>query len=859
MKKQRKLVLLSLVIALAVSLGVSFGLSAFAEETESPKTITVLNGLYNKENVGLSNNLDTISITTKEYCGNSGSSIKYEVSKSGPNEGRGIHFFPGISFEGYTSIDITVKTTKVIPYGYFGYQVFHGGTDGGFHDTVNITGVEVIGTEERPTAEWTTISVSLADIAGKLGSETVGRVIFVCNVIAGQEDETTLYISDISLKAEGKDPVVLLDAASLRSIGLSNPGNDATSVSTDVVNEGSLNSLRYDVSETGPNVGRGIHFFPCIPFNGITAIQMTVKASEVIDYGAFGFQIFYGGTDGGFLVTTDMQVEGVFTEERPNAEWKTITFPISEELSEKLADNIVGRLIFVCNLVEGSESAATLYIDSVKLVKAADYAGYEYVKPVEEIPDDLDMSPKTILDGETDPASLILAHPDQETIEKNTEVVYGDHTSSLKYTLPAECSDIGRGFHIFPGGAEGALDMRAHNIINLTMKAEKDMVYAFFGIQVYVGDYPGAPNERPLTNLLSDATPTTEWQNIVFNYTDYRSSMGSVTRLIVSTFADGVENVIWYDSMVLTNTEYYEKVVYAGDEIVSTDLAVDSVALTDASGEYKTGESALKFTLSKDVTAGHNIVIPVNYNAKRFNQLDVTLYLSDWTSFDYFGWQLHYIPTAAQGGLVLQNIEGMGAGWATVTYDLTPYTGTEYLDLINLFFTAHFTAGAEKDMYIIIDNITFRVVDEPATAYISLADKVAPRINYIKYFNLENEAEIGDVINLSGITVADNEDAEPTLDIEVTFGGEVVEIGTEKKFTVENYGTYNVKLTARDKSGNESVVTLVFATGEAPADSSSENATGDKVSGCFGSVSGGAALFAALMAISCAVLKKKRA
>lgn len=845
--QKRRSMLLCLLIILALSMGLFAASFAFASAATEDNKITILNGASANNPVSLVSAPDTLSISTKEYYGDSGASIRYNLNAAGPNIGRGFHIFPNdTDLSEFNAIQMTVKATEIIEHGIFGYQLFCGGMDA-------VEGVNIVvpDTAERPTKEWKTITIDVSQYQAQM--DNVGRIIFVCNVVEGKEAATTLYIDSIKAVHMDGDTVTksrtLVDAASLWGVGLSNAGNDKVSMADD-------GSLQYDISATGPNEGRGVHFFPRTNLQGATAIEMTVKASEVIPYSAFGYQIFYGGSDGGFQNTTDMQVETVLTETRPTTDWTTITVDISA-LSEKF-DN-VGRIIFTCNLTAGQEAATTLYIRDIKLVKGDSFVGSDGIDPNagEDLPDNENIAPITILDGAKNVEGVngsegwagdgfMLVHPTEEKLSISTDVVYGDSKSSVKYEMPGTSTDVGRGIHINTNG----IDLRGYDRIEVIAKAEKDMLLGFLGAQVLYGGDNGEANNMAL-NVVEGTSLSTEWTKYTIDISSVSSLFSKVGRIIwTSNVQEGntEDNVIYYDSIRIINDDYYQYVAYDGTEVVATDLAVDKVSITE---EYvKNSDSALLFEISGDATVGHNLVFPINSDCSRFNQLEITMYISDWSSFDYFGWQLHY-SEVAQGGLSMHDLEGMGSGWMTVTYDLTGYE--QYLDLINLFFTVNFAEGQARDMFIAIENITFRVVDEPATQVISLADKTPPRINYIKYYNLENEAEIGEVIDLSGITVTDNEDLAPVMTIEVTKDGNKIEL-TDKKFTITEAGTYSVELVATDATGNQQKVTLTF-TAEAA------QGGGEETSGCGGMLGGVAALGIAggLIAFAAvAILLRKR-
>ena len=833
----KKRLLTGLLAVLVLSVGAFVSSFAWAG-TEEERSITVLDGSSVAGPVMLTNpNTDTLSVSTLEYFGSRGASVRYNLSEIGPNVARGFHLFPKTDLSGYDSLQIVCKSTEVIELGFFGYQLFLDGAD----PLPDGSNVKVVETSARPTAEWQTIAVDVSTYRQQM--DNVGRIIFSCNVVEGREAATTLYIDSINAvqtKGEGAGrSVTLFDAASLYGIGLSNAANDIVAMAAD-------GSLQYEISKTGPDVGRGIHFFPRMSLKGIEAIEITCKTSAVIPYGVFGFQVFHGGTDGGYQNTSDMSVDAIWTEARPTTEWQTIAVPIGEYQADY---EKVGRIILTCNVTEDQPSATTLFIRDIRLVKSAEYVGVPGTEPdAEELPDNENMAPITVLSGASnvdgvtgsdEPAGdgFMLVHPSDETLSRSTEVVYGDGEASVRYTLPATSTDIGRGFHIL---LSGGVDVRGYDRIEIIAKAEKNMVYGFFGMQILYG---GESNEEKNMALAANASPTTEWQVITVDIKSVSKLFSNVGRLIMTcNVPEGAateDNVIYFDSIRLINSGYDHYEAYDGSKLVDTDLKTDSVELTD---EYvKNRDTALKFNISSGVTAGHNIKIPVNYDCTRFNQLEVTLYLSDWTEFSYFGWQLHY-GELAQGGLDLRNLEGIGKGWGKITYDLTSYK--DYLDLIHLFFTVNFEAGAEKDLFVVIETVEFRVADEPATAYLSLADQVPPKINYIKYYNLENEAKIGDVVDLSGITVSDNEDSAPVMTIAVTKDGQAVEM-TGKRFTVAEAGTYDVTLTARDASGNESKVVLHFT---APA------AEGGGKSGCGSFLGGGlSALTGILVLVACTV------
>jgi hypothetical protein len=153
-------------------------------------------------------------------------------------------------------------------------------------------------------------------------------------------------------------------------------------------------------------------------------------------------------------------------------------------------------------------------------------------------------------------------------------------------------------------------------------------------------------------------------------------------------------------------------------------------------------------------------------------------------------------------------------------------------------------------MFIVVDNVTFRMVDAPVTGYTVIRDEVAPSISYIKYYNLENEVEVGAEIDLSVIRVTDNKDMNPTLDITVTLNGEAVAL-TDGKFTATEAGTYVAKLVGRDASGNETTVELKFTAAAA------QGGEGSTEGGCFGGIGMGSVL--AFAAFAVAGLLKKRA
>ena len=851
--QKRRSMLLCLLISLVLSIGLFATSFTLAGAAVDENKITVLNGASANNPVSLVNAPDTLSISTKEYYGDSGASIRYNLNAAGPNEGRGFHIFPNdTDLSEYNAIQVTVKATEIIEYGFIGVQLFCGGMDVGEGVTVNVPG-----TADRPTTEWTTLTIDTSEYQSQM--DNVGRVIFVTNVIQGKEAATTLYIDSIkAVQLEGGGTVskalTLADAASLWGIGLSNAGNDTVSTAKD-------GTLQYNISATGPNEGRGIHFFPRTNLQGVTAIEMEVKALAVIPYSAFGYQIYYGGTDGGYQNTADMQVETVLTETRPTTDWTTITVDIST-LSEKY-DN-VGRIIFTCNLTPGEEAAATLYIRSIKLVKGDSFVGSDGIDPNagEELPENENIAPMTILDGTKNVDGVngsdsyagdgfILVHPSEEKLSISTDVVYGESTASVKYEMPGTSKDVGRGFHINMQGADmQGTDLRGYDRIEVIAKAEKDMIFGFVGVQILYGGKNNEAINMPL-NIVEGTTISTEWALYTVDISSVSSLFANVGRIIWVTNVQAgntEDNVIYYDSIRIVNDDYYQYVAYDGTELVSTDLSVDQVSITE---EYvKNADSALLFEISGEQTVGHNLVFPVNYDCSRFNQLEITMYISDWGSFSYFGWQLQY-SEVAQGGLTMHELEGMGSGWMTVTYDLTGYE--QYLDLINLLFTVNFAEGQAQDMFIAIENITFRVAEEPATQVISLADKTPPRINYIKYYNLENKAEIGDEIDLSGITVTDNEDLAPVMTIEVTKEGNRIELTDDKKFTITEAGTYTVKLVATDATGNTQEVTLTF-TAEAAQD-------GETSSGCSGMLGGVAAVGIAgglIVLAAAAVLLRKR-
>lgn len=847
MQKKRSLVVV-LLVALALSVGMFASSLGFAGAAEG--TVTVLNGASANNPVGLVNAPDTLSISTKEYYGESGASIRYNLNQAGPNVGRGFHIFPNdTDLSEYNAFQITLKATEIIPYGFIGYQLFCGGMD-----AVAGVNVNVISTDERPTTEWKTLTIDASQYQSQM--DNVGRIIFVSNLVEGEEASTTLYIDSVKAvqmtDGEVTKSMTLADASSLWGIGLSNAGNDTVGMAED-------GSLAYSISATGANEGRGIHFFPRTNLQGVTAIEMTVRASEVIGYSAFGYQFFYGGTDGGYQNTSDMQVETVFTETRPTTEWTTISIDLSG-VSEKFEN--VGRIIFTCNLVPGQEAAATLYIRDISLVKGESFVGSDGIDPDAgpELPDNENIAPITILSGSSNVEGVndsaawagdgfMLVHPAEERLSVSTDVVYEGSDASIKYEMPGTAADIGRGIHINMNG----VDLRGYDRIEILAKAEKSMIFGFFGAQVYYG---GDNNEASYmaVNVVEGTTVSTDWTLYTIDISSVSSLFTNVGRIILTNNVqegNTESNVLYYDSIRIINDDYYEYVAYDGTETVNTDLAVDSVELTE---EYvKNADSALLFRISGEATVGHNLVFPVGYDCTRFNQLDVTMYVSDWAAFSYFGWQLHY-GEAAQGGLTLQDIEGMGAGWMTVTYDLTGYS--QYLDLINLFFTVNFAEGEAKDMFIAIENITFRVVDQPATQVISLKDSTPPKINYIKYYNLENQVKIGDVIDLSGITVSDNEDLNPVMTITVTKDGKEVSLTDDLKFTIEEAGTYSVLLVAVDASENEQKVTLTFTAEEGGDD---EKPTNDCQEGCNSAVEGGSILVLAgiMLAVSGVLLRKK--
>ena len=105
-------------------------------------------------------------------------------------------------------------------------------------------------------------------------------------------------------------------------------------------------------------------------------------------------------------------------------------------------------------------------------------------------------------------------------------------------------------------------------------------------------------------------------------------------------------------------------------------------------------------------------------------------------------------------------------------------------------------------------------------------DAKPPKINFIKYFDENNTVELGTVVELSKITIADGVDPNPTATYKVTLNGADVAISDALTFTVDQAGTYTVLVTATDASGNVAEQILIF-TAETGADNA-EQPNGDQ-------------------------------
>ena len=288
---------------------------------------------------------------------------------------------------------------------------------------------------------------------------------------------------------------------------------------------------------------------------------------------------------------------------------------------------------------------------------------------------------------------------------------------------------------------------------------------------------------------------------------------GTVATIPAATAVDAVDGNVSVKVLVKTPTDSSAQEVAADSSITfaAGDYVIKYLATDEAGNEssffYFVTVKTLWLTVTANVDTlelGSTLTIPTPNVVNGFSGAKITDF--EWTAIVYLNGE---------------EVEKIGGAY------VPPYTGE----------------------YEIVYNVTYAGASQEYTLALSVEDTTKPVISL--YETYEEQATVGDKIAIRYADVTDK--SAYSLLVSVTYNNVTkVEINEDNEFVADKAGTYVIKYSATDVSGNTDSVEFTITVVEAE-----EQSGEDDGKGCSGSVGSVAAIGMLVTVIGAVVLRKK--